>query len=273
MFGNLFAKARLLTAGVRPAVLAAVAGAVVGLPLAASAWQGPEWNTGLRWDDGREVQWRSARALGCDGSNVELRLVNNSQSSGFATLKEITFNCVRGTAPAITPERAIGQISPGGSYGVAPISCACAETRRREGHHVCRHRHRAPGPRLRNARQWLHLHRRLRQRTAPRQGRLCLPERLYLRRQLHDGPDQWLRLGDAAHRRALRGRLRERRSRRQGPHRLHRWLDLRGRLCRRQAQRLRHAEILRRQRLYRRVEERPARRPGRLHHRRPAMDV
>lgn len=127
MFQALFAKFRLLTASIRPAALAIAAAAVVGLPLAASAWQGPEWNTGLRWDDGREVNWRATRALGCDGSNVELRLVNNSQSSGLATMKEITFNCVRGTAPAIAPERAIGQISPGGAYAVAPISCACAE--------------------------------------------------------------------------------------------------------------------------------------------------
>ena len=108
----------------RVAILAAIA---LAFPLAAVAWQGPEWASGLRWTDGREVQWRTTPAPGCDGSNVELRLVNNSQASGQAMMKEITFNCIRGTAPFVTPERPIGQISPGGAYAVAPIACACAE--------------------------------------------------------------------------------------------------------------------------------------------------
>ncbi len=112
---------------VRRALLALAAAASFAFPLGAIAWQGPEWNSGLRWTDGREVQWRVFSAPGCDGSNVELRLMNNSQASGYATMKEITFNCARGSAPSITPERPVGQISPGGAYAVAPISCACAE--------------------------------------------------------------------------------------------------------------------------------------------------
>lgn len=122
MFGLVFRSARLPRAGV-----VALAGALIGLPLAASAWQGPEWNASLRWSDGREVHWRGAPALGCDGSNVELRLVNNSQTSGYATMKEITFTCTRGTAPFIVPERTVGQIAPGGAYAISPIACACAE--------------------------------------------------------------------------------------------------------------------------------------------------
>lgn len=122
MPGSLMQKTRL-----PHVVLALAVGALVALPLAAMAWQGPEWTTGLRWSDGREVHWRLTPALGCDGSNVELRLVNNSQASGFAAMKEITFSCVRGSAPFITPERPIGQIAPGGSYAVPPIACACAE--------------------------------------------------------------------------------------------------------------------------------------------------
>lgn len=122
MFAKLFRSARI-----RRAALVALAGAMIGLPLAASAWQGPEWNASLKWADGREVQWRATPARGCDGANVELRLVNNSQISGLATMKDITFTCTRGTAPFVVPERPIGQIAPGGAYAVTPITCACAE--------------------------------------------------------------------------------------------------------------------------------------------------
>ena len=111
----------------RRAGIALLGAATLAFPLAAVAWQGPEWASGLRWTDGREVHWRVTSAPGCDGSNVELRLLNNSQTSGYASMKEITFTCVRGTAPSITPERPIGQISAGGAYAVSPISCACAE--------------------------------------------------------------------------------------------------------------------------------------------------
>ncbi len=122
MFAKLFR-----SNGPRRVAFVALAGVIVGLPLAASAWQGPDWNASLRWTDGREVQWRATPALGCDGANVELRLVNNSQTSGFATMKDITFTCARGTAPFVVPERSVGQIAPGGAYAVSPIACACAE--------------------------------------------------------------------------------------------------------------------------------------------------
>ena len=108
-------------AGILALVLAALAA-----PLAASAWQGQEWTTGLRWSDGREVQWRSTRALGCDGSNVELRLINNSNSSGEVNLKDITFQCTR-PSTFVAPPRTIGAIAPGGTYSTSPINCACPE--------------------------------------------------------------------------------------------------------------------------------------------------
>lgn len=122
MLGTWLRKVRAHRVGVALAL-----GALVAAPLAAFAWQGAEWKAGPRWTDGREVQWRTTPALGCDGSNVELRLINNSQTSGLATMKEITFTCARGSAPFVTPERVVGQVSPGGQYAVPSISCACAE--------------------------------------------------------------------------------------------------------------------------------------------------
>ena len=97
------------------------------LALTAVAWQGEAWQTGVTWSDGRQVDWRASPARGCDGSNVELRLINASQSSGDASLKDITFQCVRGTAPFIAPARTVGPITPGGSFAAPVINCACAE--------------------------------------------------------------------------------------------------------------------------------------------------
>ena len=73
MFGLKPSAKHVRRAGVFALFLAAIAA-----PLGASAWQGADWTSGLRWSDGREVQWRATRALGCDGSNVELRLINNT---------------------------------------------------------------------------------------------------------------------------------------------------------------------------------------------------
>lgn len=114
-------------AGIFALILAAIAAplALSGV-MAASAWQGQEWTTGLRWSDGREVQWRSTRALGCDGSNVEMRLINNTTSSGEVGLKDITFQCAR-SSTYVAPARTIGAIAPGGTYSAPVINCACAE--------------------------------------------------------------------------------------------------------------------------------------------------
>ncbi len=117
---------------VRRAGLFALIVAAIAAPLAltsvmtATAWQGQEWTTGQRWSDGREVQWRATRALGCDGSNVEMRLVNNTTSSGEIGLKDITFQCTR-SAPFDAPARTIGAVAPGGTYSAPVINCACAE--------------------------------------------------------------------------------------------------------------------------------------------------
>ncbi len=108
-------------------VAAALALVVAPLTLAAGAWQGQDWQQGIRWSDGREVQWRATPARGCDGSNLELRLVNASQQSGDVTLKDITLQCKRGSAPFIAPERTIGSVTPGGSFAAPVINCACAE--------------------------------------------------------------------------------------------------------------------------------------------------
>ncbi len=124
MFANLFRSARIRRAGFVALAGALVALPLVAVPLTASARQGPEWNASLKWADGREVQWRMTPARGCDGANLELRLVNNSQLSGMATLKDITLTCTRGSAPFIAPDRAIGQIAPGGAYAASPIACA-----------------------------------------------------------------------------------------------------------------------------------------------------
>jgi hypothetical protein len=111
----------------RAGILAFVVAAITApLALSASAWQGPEWSTGLRWSDGREVQWRATRALGCDGSNVELRLINNSNASGDLNLKDITFQCQR-SSTFVAPPRAISMVAPGGTYSTPVINCACAE--------------------------------------------------------------------------------------------------------------------------------------------------
>jgi hypothetical protein len=48
-------------------IFIACAAIVSAATLGASAWQGPEWNTTLRWDDGKEVHWRATPARGCDG--------------------------------------------------------------------------------------------------------------------------------------------------------------------------------------------------------------
>jgi hypothetical protein len=113
---------------VRRAGIVAVFGVIASAAaaLGASAWQGQEWNTNMRWSDGREVHWRATPALGCDGSNVELRLVNNSGTSGEANLKDITFSCKR-PSTYVAPPRSLGTVAPGGTYSAPVLNCACPE--------------------------------------------------------------------------------------------------------------------------------------------------
>jgi len=96
------------------------------LALTAIAQQGPEWVSSLKWPDGKEVQWRASSAPACDGSNVELRLLNNSTSAGMANVKSATFACKR-RGEFTGPERLLGLVSPGGASSASTVNCACAD--------------------------------------------------------------------------------------------------------------------------------------------------
>ncbi len=103
---------------------ALLASAAVGAR--AVAQQDAGWTPSLKWGDGKEIRWRAADAPACDGSNVDLQLVNNSRMSGAARMTAITFRCTRG-GEFTAPERALGLVGAGASGQAAPISCACAE--------------------------------------------------------------------------------------------------------------------------------------------------
>jgi hypothetical protein len=109
------------------ALLALLIGAAAApFALTALAQQEAPWTSSSRWPDGKEVQWRASSAPGCDGSNVELRMLNNSSASGSARLKSATFACRRGGQDKGL-ERIFGLVAPG-SAAVAPaLTCACAE--------------------------------------------------------------------------------------------------------------------------------------------------
>ncbi len=117
----------MLRLGRRAAPLALLCLVVLApFTLRAVAQQVADWTSALRWSDGKEVQWRSTAAPGCDGSNVELRLVNNSNSSGTGKLANITFACKRG-GQQVGPERTLASVAPGGTYSSETLNCACAE--------------------------------------------------------------------------------------------------------------------------------------------------
>ena len=107
--------------------IAAIVSLSIALPLAvAAAQQGGAWVTSLNWPDGKEVQWRATPAAACDGSNVELRLNNASQSSGMARMTAATFACVK-PGEYVGPERSLGVVSPGTQITAQTFNCACAE--------------------------------------------------------------------------------------------------------------------------------------------------
>jgi hypothetical protein len=85
-----------------------------------------DWRDGLRWGDGKQVQWRATNAPACDGSNVEMRLVNATPSAGLASLANITFSCMRG-AEYVGPTRTVGLVGAGASVSAPALACACAE--------------------------------------------------------------------------------------------------------------------------------------------------
>jgi hypothetical protein len=111
------------------AIPAAVVAGLIALPLIISATAqdaGGAWKPSLKWPDGRELQWRSKTAPACDGSDVELRLVNNTSSGGDVKVSGVTFTCTRkGEAPG--PSRVIGRVPAGGATSAPAILCACAE--------------------------------------------------------------------------------------------------------------------------------------------------
>ncbi len=101
--------------------------AVVGLAgLAAAQEDGPPWRSAARFDNGRDVQWRATPAAGCDGANIELRLVNGSAQSGATRLTDISLTCARGK-PFSAPDQPLGVVSAGGVGVSAAVPCACAD--------------------------------------------------------------------------------------------------------------------------------------------------
>src|SRR6185295_10684004 len=87
---------------------------------------GGAWKPSLKWPDGRELQWRAKTAPACDGSDVELRLVNNTSSGGDVKVSGVTFTCTR-KGEAQGPSRIIGRVPAGGATSAPAIICACAE--------------------------------------------------------------------------------------------------------------------------------------------------
>jgi len=114
--------------GPRLLVLSAVAGLLAAAPFAvpAVAQTAENWIATLKWPDGKEVQWKATSAPGCDGSNVDVRLVNNSASTGTARLNSITFSCKRGSE-YVSSERVLGVVMPGTTVSAPALMCACAE--------------------------------------------------------------------------------------------------------------------------------------------------
>jgi hypothetical protein len=96
------------------------------LALSAVAQQPAAWIASLRWPDGKEVQWRATTSPGCDGSNVDLMLKNNSSSSGTAKVNSVTFACKR-AGEFTSPGRVMGSVAPGGEAIAPTINCACAD--------------------------------------------------------------------------------------------------------------------------------------------------
>ena len=85
------------------------------------------WRTSLAWSDGREVQWRAQEAPGCDGSDVDLRMMNSSRASGATKLRAITFSCTRGKGDVSVGDREIGVVGPNSSGLAQSLVCVCKD--------------------------------------------------------------------------------------------------------------------------------------------------
>ena len=85
------------------------------------------WHTSLAWSDGRELQWRAQEAPGCDGSDIDLRLMNSSRTSGVTKMRAITFSCVRGRGDVLASDREIGIVGPNSSGLAQSLVCVCKD--------------------------------------------------------------------------------------------------------------------------------------------------
>lgn len=106
---------------------AAFALALTALSVSAGAQQDDGWTSSLSWSDGKAVEWRATAAPACEGSNVEIRLTNKSESAGSARMSSATFICRRGPEFTSPAQRTFGVVLPGSSATTQPVSCACAE--------------------------------------------------------------------------------------------------------------------------------------------------
>jgi hypothetical protein len=106
------------------AAFSAICAATVG-GLAVAQQAGGGWSPSMRWPDGREVQWRATPAPACDGSNVELRFLNQSPSAGMAEISGATFSCVR-KGEFNGPARSLGLVAIGGSAETT-LTCMCPD--------------------------------------------------------------------------------------------------------------------------------------------------
>lgn len=104
----------------------ALAAPLVGAQTSSAGQTADGWTSGMTWSDGKQVQWRAAAAPGCDGSNVDLRLVNNSASAGSGNVGAAAFSCRRG-AEFTSPPRQFGVVMAGSQATTATLNCMCAE--------------------------------------------------------------------------------------------------------------------------------------------------
>lgn len=103
---------------------AAIASSAVIVAVAQQAAE--DWKPALNWNDGRQLMYAATKAPGCDGSHVDLRMVNATPMSGNAKLTMITFACARG-GEQLVADRTIAGVQANGDGVSSRISCVCAD--------------------------------------------------------------------------------------------------------------------------------------------------